>query len=249
VAINLKSLPAKQGVIKQLRERKGWGQEFLATKAVISAKTLSSVEQGRPAQLSTLRKIAMALDVEPSVIIEGLDKSPGPVSKSRVHPMIDAIIGLLKDFAEFDETQDLLVILKYIAAKIRLQGELGAENVTDGSVRIHLHFSDEADVRSLVQEFCRLSFFDIKLFTIFVYSPLDLASLIAHSMHSDIYEHTHHTVESLETAIQNSSEEAKMFVVRGKIGVYFTVQRTPKGIWILHMTQPILEPTPLIVES
>jgi DNA-binding XRE family transcriptional regulator len=35
-----------------MREAKGWGQQTLADRAVVSIKTINSVEQGKPAQLT-----------------------------------------------------------------------------------------------------------------------------------------------------------------------------------------------------
>jgi len=67
---------ARKGAIKHLREAKGWSQQALADRAVVSRKTISSIEQGQPAFLFTFSKIAKALGVEPSEFLEGHETDP-----------------------------------------------------------------------------------------------------------------------------------------------------------------------------
>jgi len=60
----------RKGVIRRLRESKGWSQQALADKAVVSFKTISSMDRGNRAQLSSFGKVAKALGVEPSELME-----------------------------------------------------------------------------------------------------------------------------------------------------------------------------------
>ena len=51
-------------LLKQLRVQKGWSQETLAEKSKISVRTIQRIENGKRANLETLKGIANALDVE-----------------------------------------------------------------------------------------------------------------------------------------------------------------------------------------
>tara|TARA_Y100001960_G_C14690207_1_gene835971 strand:+ start:1093 stop:1494 length:402 start_codon:yes stop_codon:yes gene_type:complete len=51
-------------LLKQLRAQKGWSQETLAEESKISVRTIQRIENGKRANLETLKDIANALDVE-----------------------------------------------------------------------------------------------------------------------------------------------------------------------------------------
>ena len=51
-------------LLKQLRAQKGWSQETLAEKSKISVRTIQRIENGKRANLETLKDIAYALEVE-----------------------------------------------------------------------------------------------------------------------------------------------------------------------------------------
>lgn len=51
-------------LLKQLRAQKGWSQETLAEKSKVSVRTIQRIENGKRANLETLKDIAYALDVE-----------------------------------------------------------------------------------------------------------------------------------------------------------------------------------------
>src|SRR5215207_5370951 len=56
--------------MKRLREVRGWSQRDLAAKSGVAQNTISQLERGeRKAMPSTVRKLADALEVEPSVLI------------------------------------------------------------------------------------------------------------------------------------------------------------------------------------
>ncbi|MEL7477326.1 MAG: helix-turn-helix domain-containing protein [Pseudomonadota bacterium] len=50
--------------LKQLRIQKGWSQEALSEKSNISVRTLQRIENGKTANLTTLKALADALEVE-----------------------------------------------------------------------------------------------------------------------------------------------------------------------------------------
>jgi transcriptional regulator with XRE-family HTH domain len=56
--------PAWQTVI-ELRSRRGWTQEKLAEKSILSVRTIQNLERGKAAHLGTITKIADALGVPP----------------------------------------------------------------------------------------------------------------------------------------------------------------------------------------
>lgn len=63
----VQDLPAS--AIRDARNKQGWSQQVLATKAGISLRTLVSVERGKDCNLSTLRKLAAALGQPLGVLI------------------------------------------------------------------------------------------------------------------------------------------------------------------------------------
>src|ERR1700742_2853283 len=50
--------------IIELRARKGWTQEKLAEKSILSVRTVQNIERGKPTQFGTVVKLAIALGVE-----------------------------------------------------------------------------------------------------------------------------------------------------------------------------------------
>jgi transcriptional regulator with XRE-family HTH domain len=56
--------PAWQTVI-ELRSRRGWTQEKLAEKSILSVRTIQNLERRKAAHLGTIAKIAEALGVPP----------------------------------------------------------------------------------------------------------------------------------------------------------------------------------------
>lgn len=57
-------------LLKQLRVQKGWSQETLAEKSKISVRTIQRIENGKRANLETLKDIAYALDVEVNTLTQ-----------------------------------------------------------------------------------------------------------------------------------------------------------------------------------
>jgi len=145
---------ARIDAIRHLREAKGWSQQVLAEKAIVSIKTLSSLEQGNPAQLSTFAKIAKVLDVEPATFMEGHD----PVS----HLASDTIRAFGKrvevqvkwsiPFEEFDESDGLVSLIQMLTSLIKAKHEISVVDVSPGSVNVTLEMSQE-DLDSLLLAF------------------------------------------------------------------------------------------------
>ncbi len=57
-------------LLKQLRAQKGWSQETLAEKSKISVRTIQRIENGKRANLETLKDIAYALGVEVNTLTQ-----------------------------------------------------------------------------------------------------------------------------------------------------------------------------------
>lgn len=73
--------------IKASRERKGWLQEDLANESGIARANIARLEGGRHgAHLSTLRRVARALDIE----VDSLLKAPEPVSGQEGRDLAEA---------------------------------------------------------------------------------------------------------------------------------------------------------------
>ncbi len=71
-------------VVKRLREAKGWSQQALAEEAIVSLKTINSMERGAEALARTIGKVAEALGVPPADLIAADDPPPsGPVAEAR----------------------------------------------------------------------------------------------------------------------------------------------------------------------
>lgn len=58
---------------RSLRVRLGLTQDELAKKAGVSARTVSSLEEGLDVSLDTIRAVSKALGVEAQVLIEAID--------------------------------------------------------------------------------------------------------------------------------------------------------------------------------
>jgi len=68
--MNNQTRKLKAGIIKYLRGNKGWSQEKLATQAILSKRTIERIEAGEDYQISSISKIAKALNIEPGELYE-----------------------------------------------------------------------------------------------------------------------------------------------------------------------------------
>ena len=142
---------ARKDVIRRLREAKGWGQQVLANRAVVSFKTVHSVEQGKPAQLSTFAKIAKALGVEPCKLIDGHDPDSLRPAGGR-GKCVEVKLTLSIPFGEFDETDGLDRLTAFLTSVIEAKNAIIVDSVAPGSVEVSL-LVDEKDAPRLIQAF------------------------------------------------------------------------------------------------
>jgi len=145
---------ARIDAIRHLREAKGWSQQVLAEKAIVSIKTLSSLEQGNPAQLRTFAKIAKVLDVEPGELIEGHGPDPSPNSSPAVptKQLIELKITLSLSLKDLAEMVGLDHVGAFLMAASNSKNAIVITDVSPGSVKLTM-LVDEDDVPGLLQAF------------------------------------------------------------------------------------------------
>ena len=159
---------ARKGVIRRLREAKGWSQQALADKAIVSFKTISSLEQGKRAQLSTFRKVAEKLDVEPGELIEQDDPEPPSDTPPNTPPAtsqekqvkitllieigLTVTLTLSIPFEDFDETEGIDRVSAFLKAVINSKNAIPITDVGPGSVKLTM-LVDEEDAPRLMQAF------------------------------------------------------------------------------------------------
>jgi transcriptional regulator with XRE-family HTH domain len=141
-------------MVRTLRQQKGWPISDLAHKAQCSARTIQAVERGvKPVYRVTLSKIAKALNVEQSTLINGeahevqADPPPQTPSSFAFHVHVNI------NFDDFDETSDLGIWLKQLAAVIAMKGDVNADDVQRRSLMIDLSFTSEEDAKALIEAF------------------------------------------------------------------------------------------------
>ena len=80
--------------ISECRSRKGWTQVDLAVKAGIAQANLSNIEKGkRDLTVSTLVRLAAALEVRPAVLIEEENAAPVfELTRSQIETLAKAVI-------------------------------------------------------------------------------------------------------------------------------------------------------------
>ncbi len=143
---------ARKDAIRMLREAKGWGQQALSDRAVVSIKTLNSIEQGKPAQLSTFAKIAKALGVEPSAFLEG-HQTNAPAA-DQAERRVEVKITLSIPFENFDETEGLDRLVGLFTSLMNAKNAVTITGLSPGSVQLTM-LVDEEDVPRLMQAFAQ----------------------------------------------------------------------------------------------
>ncbi|HMP03658.1 MAG TPA: helix-turn-helix transcriptional regulator [Gemmatales bacterium] len=163
---------ARKDAIRLLREAKGWGQQALADRAVVSIKTINSVEQGKPAHLSTFAKIAKALGVEPSEFLDGYDPAAHLASDTirALSKRVEVQIKLSIPFEEFDESDGLTNLVQMLSALIKARQEIGVVEVSPGSVKVTLEMHPD-DLRELIAAFMEYRLKDAQVSSLEVLDP------------------------------------------------------------------------------
>jgi transcriptional regulator with XRE-family HTH domain len=87
--------------IERMRLSKGWSKERLAEEALTSTRTVDSAIKGRPILLCTLKKLAVALKVDTSILLLPDDKAVKPPVTKRV---VVFALEYSVPFSKIDET-------------------------------------------------------------------------------------------------------------------------------------------------
>lgn len=118
--------------IESTRISRGLSLEQVASKAVVSTRTLDSLMAGGRGAISTFAKIAKALEVPIESILEGYEDPEPP--KERLWTVT---ITVSTPFKDFDETRDLPFFLSKLLLKLGGDG-FSREEVKPGSTNISM---------------------------------------------------------------------------------------------------------------
>lgn len=84
--------------VKRLRKSRSWSQEQLAHQAGVSTKTVARLEKQHQASFETIRKIADALKIDRSQLVE---QEPGTtVQLDRIEQKLDELRGEIRSLAQ-----------------------------------------------------------------------------------------------------------------------------------------------------
>jgi len=163
---------ARKDAIRLLREAKGWGQQALADRAVVSIKTINSAEQGKPAHLSTFGKIAKALGVEPSEFLDGYNPTAHLASDTlrALSKRVEVQIKLSIPFEEFDESDGLTNLVQMLSTLIKAKQEIGVVEVSPGSIKITLEMHPD-DLKEMIAAFMEYRLKDTQIVSLEVLDP------------------------------------------------------------------------------
>jgi transcriptional regulator with XRE-family HTH domain len=139
-----RTVKADGEIVKQLRLNKGWRPEDLARRAGCSKKTVENVERGANAYLFTLQNIAEALDVEFRALL------PKVECESKEPRFVEVQIKLSIPYAEFDESEQLVTLVRSLNLLLQGKHEIGALKVQEGSTIVTLEM-DAVDVGELIE--------------------------------------------------------------------------------------------------
>jgi transcriptional regulator with XRE-family HTH domain/DNA-directed RNA polymerase specialized sigma24 family protein len=128
--------------VKRLRLERGWSQEELASRAIISKRTIEHIEANRATFAATLAKLARPLGVEPRDLLARVElgrydgdqqaspKGIEPTLPSPTIPFQIVIKGCLDDITDEKRTQ----LFERIKQLLDLCGDLRVINIREGSV-------------------------------------------------------------------------------------------------------------------
>lgn len=140
--------------IEELRIRKGWSLDQLAVRSVLSGRTLNNIVKGESVVISTIAKLAKALDVEPATLLEGFEPE-----QPSAEPMLSRLKLIYSTpFDEFDETAELPKVLEAMRA-LRLSNRNVMAHAEDAEVVVTV----EVVTRQLVKKVNSLAGWDAAL--------------------------------------------------------------------------------------
>jgi len=127
--------------LEKLRIARGWSREDLATEAIISTRTLDSIMAGKSAVLSTLSKLAKALETPVNEIVYGFEEPEQPGGR-----FWSITIKISAPYDKFDETRDLPEFITKLLERVGGDQILIPE-VSKGSTTIRFSLTEEQYLR------------------------------------------------------------------------------------------------------
>jgi len=123
--------------LENLRIARGWSREQLASKAILSTRTLDSIMSGKSAVLSTFSKLAKVLETPVNAIVDGFELPQHPRERRWT-----VTISISAPYDAYDETKDLPDFLKKLLNKVGGDEIWGVE-ASAGSTKIEFYLTDE----------------------------------------------------------------------------------------------------------
>lgn len=139
------------------RLQRGLTQGDLARRAGVPRPNLSAIERGqREVSLKTVRALALALDVRPGVLVDGIapeEEGAGELSREAMERIADAVVGK-RVLPEAREQALADQLKRLVRSRLRAAGPMakGAARLSRGSDRAWLSLSGypQAVIESLV---------------------------------------------------------------------------------------------------
>ncbi len=129
--------------LESLRIARGWSREQFADKAIVSTRTLDSILAGKQAVLSTLSKLAKALDTPVQTIVDGFEQESPQRPADRRWTITITISG---PYDKYDETKDLPEFLTKILSRVG-GDELWGAKAAVGSIKIRFYLTGEQNAK------------------------------------------------------------------------------------------------------
>lgn len=149
-------MPKVRGdVIRRLREAKGWSQDALGAKAIVSHKTICNLErEGSKGHHITITKVAKALGITPGELIDQGDAVVPPVAPVILPAdrRVNVTLTLSIPFESFDETEGLDRLTSFLESLVKAKQAIEVTNVSAGSVKVTVAVAPE-DVASIARAF------------------------------------------------------------------------------------------------
>jgi len=124
--------------IRRQRLALGWSIEKLATKAICSVRTLDNIEKGASVYMSTLVKIATALDIKYWKLLPGGEP---PAEPAKPEPRVQVQVVLSIPFSQFDESKQLGGFIDFVKQFMNAGANINVVGVAPGSTIITLEMS------------------------------------------------------------------------------------------------------------
>lgn len=123
--------------LENLRIARGWSREQLASKAILSTRTLDSIMAGKCAVLSTLSKLAKALETPVEAIVDGFQEPEKPAGRCW-----KITITLSAPYDEVDETKELPEFITKLLSRVG-GDQVFMPEVSVGSIKITFYLTED----------------------------------------------------------------------------------------------------------